>query len=117
MSHEKEQLKDQAAENTLNLNPVISIQGRDILSSARMVMMQFLRQPVHSLKHVGHFGVELKNVMLGQSELTPTADDRRFSDPAWSQNPLYKRYMQTYLAWRKELNDWADQSSLSDLDR
>lgn len=117
MSRDKDQLKDQAADNTLNLNPVVSIQGRDILASARMVMTQFLRQPVHSLKHVGHFGAELKNVILGQSDLTPAADDRRFSDPAWSQNPLYKRYMQTYLAWRQELNSWADNSSLSELDR
>lgn len=28
---------------------------------------------------------------LGQSALTPEADDRRFADPAWSQNPLYRR--------------------------
>jgi polyhydroxyalkanoate synthase len=42
-----------------------------------------------------------------------TSDDRRFADPAWSQNPLYKRYLQTYLAWRKELHNWIDESNLA----
>lgn len=97
-------LPQQAAENTLNLSPVIGIQGKDLLTSARMVLLQAVKQPFHSAKHVAHFGLELKNVLLGKSELKPSDDDRRFNDPAWSQNPLYRRYLQTYLAWRKELH-------------
>ncbi|WP_277373629.1 class II poly(R)-hydroxyalkanoic acid synthase [Pseudomonas sp. AA-38] len=111
-----EDLKRQASENTLGLNPVIGIRGKDLLTSARMVLAQALKQPFHSVKHVAHFGLELKNVLLGQSELTPEEGDRRFSDPAWSQNPLYRRYLQTYLAWRKELHDWIEHSSLSEQD-
>ncbi|AZD05895.1 Polyhydroxyalkanoic acid synthase [Pseudomonas chlororaphis] len=109
-------LKRQASENTLGLNPVIGLRRKDLLTSARMVLTQAIRQPLHSAKHVAHFGVELKNVMFGKSTLQPESDDRRFSDPAWSQNPLYKRYLQTYLAWRKELHDWIGQSNLSEQD-
>jgi polyhydroxyalkanoate synthase len=111
-----EDLKRQASENTLGLNPVIGIRGKDLLTSARMVLTQALKQPFHSAKHVAHFGLELKNVMLGQSALKPEDGDRRFADPAWSQNPLYRRYLQTYLAWRKELHDWIEHSSLSEQD-
>ena len=106
-------LPQQAAENTLNLSPVIGIQGKDLLTSARMVLLQAVKQPFHSAKHVAHFGLELKNVLLGKSELKPSDDDRRFNDPAWSQNPLYRRYLQTYLAWRKELHSWIGDSDLS----
>lgn len=109
-------LKYQASENTLGLNPVVGLRGKDLLASARMVLKQAIRQPVHSVKHVTHFGLELKNVLFGKSELQPAGDDRRFADPAWSQNPLYKRYLQTYLAWRKELHAWIDDSSLSPKD-
>ncbi|MBC8998298.1 class II poly(R)-hydroxyalkanoic acid synthase [Pseudomonas sp. FP2196] len=109
-------LKYQASENTLGLNPVVGLRGKDLLASARMVLKQAIRQPIHSVKHVTHFGLELKNVLLGKSELQPAGDDRRFADPAWSQNPLYKRYLQTYLAWRKELHSWIDDSSLSPKD-
>ncbi|QZI70322.1 class II poly(R)-hydroxyalkanoic acid synthase [Pseudomonas protegens] len=109
-------LKRQASENTLGLNPVIGLRRKDLLTSARMVLAQAIKQPIHSVKHVAHFGLELKNVMFGKSTLRPESDDRRFNDPAWSQNPLYKRYLQTYLAWRKELHDWIDDSSLSEQD-
>ncbi|MET0774837.1 MAG: class II poly(R)-hydroxyalkanoic acid synthase [Pseudomonas mandelii] len=105
-------LKYQASENTLGLNPVVGLRGKDLLASARMVLRQAIKQPIHSARHVAHFGLELKNVLFGKSELQPTSDDRRFADPAWSQNPLYKRYLQTYLAWRKELHDWIDDSNL-----
>ncbi|HEX4551546.1 MULTISPECIES: class II poly(R)-hydroxyalkanoic acid synthase [unclassified Pseudomonas] len=109
-------LKYQASENTLGLNPVVGLRGKDLLASARMVLTQAIKQPIHSVRHVTHFGLELKNVLFGKSELQPASDDRRFVDPAWSQNPLYKRYLQTYLAWRKELHSWIDDSSLSPKD-
>ncbi|MBK5509864.1 MULTISPECIES: class II poly(R)-hydroxyalkanoic acid synthase [unclassified Pseudomonas] len=109
-------LKYQASENTLGLNPVVGLRGKDLLASARMVLRQAIKQPIHSVKHVAHFSLELKNVLFGKSELQPPGEDRRFADPAWSQNPLYKRYLQTYLAWRKELHAWIDDSSLSPKD-
>ncbi|MFD2643901.1 class II poly(R)-hydroxyalkanoic acid synthase [Pseudomonas japonica] len=109
-------LQRQASENTLGLNPVIGLRRKDLLTSARMVLRQAIRQPLHSAKHVAHFGMELKDVIFGKSGLQPEGDDRRFNDPAWSQNPLYRRYLQTYLAWRKELHDWVGDSSLSDTD-
>ncbi|RAU46498.1 MULTISPECIES: class II poly(R)-hydroxyalkanoic acid synthase [unclassified Pseudomonas] len=109
-------LPRQASEHTLGLNPVVGLRRKDLLTTARMVLTQAIRQPFHSAKHVAHFGLELKNVILGRSALTPDSDDRRFADPAWSQNPLYRRYLQTYLAWRKELHDWIEDSSLSEQD-
>ncbi len=109
-------LPRQASEHTLGLNPVVGLRRKDLLTTARMVLTQAIRQPFHSAKHVAHFGLELKNVLLGKSTLVPDSDDRRFVDPAWSQNPLYRRYLQTYLAWRKELHDWIEESSLSQQD-
>jgi polyhydroxyalkanoate synthase len=109
-------IKQQASQNTLGLNPVIGLRRKDLLTSARMVLRLALRQPLLSARHVAHFGLELKNVLLGSSTLQPESDDRRFVDPAWSQNPLYRRYLQTYLAWRKELHSWLDGSELSPQD-
>src|SRR3546814_17946639 len=104
-------LKYQASENTLGLNPVVGLRRKDLLASARMVLTQAIKQPLHSVKHVAHFGVELKNVLFGRSELHPAGDDRRFNDPAWSQNPLCTRSLQTYPAGLKGLPTWtADRS-------
>ena len=68
---DNEDLKRQAMDNTLGLNPVIGIRGKDILSAARTVMIQAIKQPFLSAKHVAHFSLELKNVVLGQSPMEP----------------------------------------------
>ncbi|MCW3062867.1 MAG: Poly-beta-hydroxybutyrate polymerase domain protein [Solirubrobacterales bacterium] len=38
-------------------------------------------------------------VAIGASDAAPSPTDRRFSDPAWSENLLYRRWMQAYLVW------------------
>ena len=34
--------------------------------------------------------------------------DKRFADPAWRDNPLYRLSLQGYLAWRNALADFVD---------
>ena len=41
----------------------------------------------------------LVGVALGTSDVEPAPRDRRFSDPTWSKNPLYRRWAQAYLVW------------------
>ena len=48
---------------------------------------------------------ELANIAAGKSAITPARRDRRFADPAWSENPLLKRTVQTYLALAKTSED------------
>ncbi|MCY1347256.1 Poly(3-hydroxyalkanoate) polymerase subunit PhaC [compost metagenome] len=116
MDKNDKELSLQAAKHTLSLNPAFGPRGRDLLGSARMVLRQVLKQPAHSAKHMAAFGAELKNILLDRSELAPAAGDKRFDDPAWQRNPLYRRYLRTYLAWCRELNDWISTSNLSEQD-
>jgi polyhydroxyalkanoate synthase len=44
---------------------------------------------------------ELGEIAVGHSEREPAAQDRRFADPAFRENPIYRRLMQIYLAWRE----------------
>jgi polyhydroxyalkanoate synthase len=46
---------------------------------------------------------ELVKVALGLSDVTFPARDARFADPAWRENPLYRRVGQGYLAWERSL--------------
>jgi polyhydroxyalkanoate synthase subunit PhaC len=41
---------------------------------------------------------QLTGVAVGQSKITPDKRDRRFTDPAWRENPLLRRTVQAYLA-------------------
>ncbi|MGB6454048.1 MAG: alpha/beta fold hydrolase [Streptosporangiaceae bacterium] len=65
-------------------------------------------------------GSELAKIVRGRSEVTPDRRDRRFADPAWSQNPLLRRTMQAYLATSQSADrllaaadlDWRDAERL-----
>ncbi|HWD81214.1 MAG TPA: hypothetical protein VG497_20110, partial [Kribbella sp.] len=45
-----------------------------------------------------HLAGELGRIAIGHSDRTPSRRDRRFSDPAWTQNPVLRRIVQAYLA-------------------
>jgi polyhydroxyalkanoate synthase len=51
---------------------------------------------------------ELLRVALGASDVTPPAGDRRFEDPAWTLNPVYRRWAQGYLTWTEALERLAE---------
>jgi len=51
---------------------------------------------------------ELGRVLVGTSTLAPAERDRRFTDPAWSQNPLFRRLVQAYLAAAGSLDALVD---------
>jgi polyhydroxyalkanoate synthase subunit PhaC len=58
---------------------------------------------------------ELGQIAAGRSELAPHRKDRRFGDPAWSQNPVLKRSVQAYLAAGQAAADLLTEAS-ADLD-
>jgi len=67
-------------------------------SSALRLAAALARQPGTLALTAAELGVELAKVAAGRSELAPAAKDRRFSDPAWSENPVLRRAVQAYLA-------------------
>ncbi|NMO05222.1 alpha/beta fold hydrolase [Gordonia sp. TBRC 11910] len=54
--------------------------------------------PTSALGHARDLVGELRRVVSGSSTVEPPRGDRRFTDPAWSSNPLLRRLMQAYLA-------------------
>ena len=49
-------------------------------------------------------GLELTRIARGRSNLAPAKGDRRFTDPAWTSNPVYRRIEQSYLASSRALD-------------
>ncbi|HLD67192.1 MAG TPA: class II poly(R)-hydroxyalkanoic acid synthase [Pseudomonas sp.] len=96
--------------------PPASIRGRDFLSTLRILGRHGVRRPVHSAKHALALGSKLGRILLGSAREQP-GPDPRFNDPAWTLNPFYRRSLQAYQAWQKELNAWIDDSDLNSDDR
>jgi polyhydroxyalkanoate synthase subunit PhaC len=56
------------------------------------------RRPRTVARRVTGLARELGRVAAGDAEIEPPRGDRRFGDPAWQENPLFRRLMQAYLA-------------------
>jgi polyhydroxyalkanoate synthase subunit PhaC len=63
-------------------------------------------------RRLGTLAAELGRVGAGTSALAPAPRDRRFADPAWSENPLLRRVVQAYLATGRTVTDLIDDGDL-----
>lgn len=96
---------------------IAGLRGRDLLSTLRSVAAHGLRNPLHSAQHALKFGGQLGRVLLGETLHPTNPQDSRFADPAWSLNPFYRRSLQAYLAWQKQVKSWIDEGDMSFDDR
>lgn len=55
---------------------------------------------------------DLIPAVLGRSALEPAKGDRRFADPAWSENPFYRRLAQAYLTVERAVGDAVEAADL-----
>jgi polyhydroxyalkanoate synthase subunit PhaC len=55
-------------------------------------------QPRPVVREVGRLGLDSLRVLRGTTDIAPAPKDKRFADPAWTQNPVYRRLAQEYLA-------------------
>jgi polyhydroxyalkanoate synthase subunit PhaC len=82
--------------------------------------VRLARRPQRIAGEAAGLGGELAKIARGRSEVAPDRRDRRFADPAWSQNPLLRRAMQAYLAGSQSAErvlagadlDWRDAERL-----
>jgi polyhydroxyalkanoate synthase len=62
------------------------------------VAARLATRPDKVAKRTAGLAAELAKVAAGRSEMAPPKGDRRFKDPAWSGNPVFRRIVQSYLA-------------------
>jgi len=56
------------------------------------------RRPRTTARRLGGLAAELARIGAGTSTVAPSKRDRRFADPAWTENPLLRRVVQAYQA-------------------
>jgi len=106
----KMNVPDAATEEHPAINSILgrirsSISSPSSYRHARRVGALPHSRPDSVLSRVGQLAIDLVQIGLGNSEIAPSASDKRFGDPAFAKNPIYKRVMQSYLAWRSSLLD------------
>jgi polyhydroxyalkanoate synthase len=106
-----------AAENTVALNPIVGMAHEDLIGAVGVMLRETTGRPMKTLKHMKNFSGEVVKILRNTSELAPEPKDRRFTDPAWRTNPLYRASMQYYLAVKKGMREMIDEAEFDDLER
>src|SRR5215470_423965 len=106
-----------AAETTVALNPIVGLAREDLIGAVGVMLRETAGRPMRTLKHMKNFSGEVVKILRSTSDLTPDPKDRRFVDPAWRTNPLYRAGMQYYLAVRKGVREMIDEAEFDDLER
>lgn len=117
MALEKETVAKQAAETTTAVNSLVGFGRGEVVKSLGIMAGYIAKQPKPFAKHIGAYGKELYDIVKGDSELAPHPKDRRFQDPTWNKNPIYKRGLQSWLAMRRELDGWIEDSKMHPADK
>ena len=72
--------------------------------------------PSLALETQMRYQAELANIWFGDTSMELPADSR-FRDPAWEENPVFRRLRQSYVAWCGRLDEWLESSGLEGMDR
>src|ERR1700726_1552278 len=61
-------------------------------------MAMTLAQPRSVARETRRLAGDTLRILTGKSDRAPAKGDRRFADPAWTQNPAFRRLCQEYLS-------------------
>ncbi len=73
-------------------------------------------QPGPVTREVGKLVTNVAKVVRGTEEFRPAPKDKRFADPAWSDNPIYRRWSQAYVALGQGLSGLVDEMEAKDVE-
>jgi polyhydroxyalkanoate synthase subunit PhaC len=101
-------------DNVLGQQIMGDFRPSDLLGTAGALAGRTLRQPTVALRSSLGFVGELARVAAGEAHFEPVPGDRRFSDPQWTQSPLYAALLQSYLALTESMAHYAQRSAGDD---
>jgi polyhydroxyalkanoate synthase len=102
------------ADAALGVNPLVGVGSgmAEVMTGFREIGMQAITHPWLAVDASSELLQQVGRAWLGQSDVEPKRGDKRFADPAWRDNPFYRAWMQSYLAWGDALDRFVDKSGL-----
>jgi len=82
-------------------------------ASAAKFAGRLAMRPAGTLRRLSSFAAELGRIGVGGSRLAPGPRDRRFTDQAWTTNPLLRRVVQAYLASGRTIEQLIEDADLA----
>jgi polyhydroxyalkanoate synthase subunit PhaC len=104
----EDEVSRSAADSILGANPFLGIDRRALMEALARAAARLPSRPVQALSVTAGSVAELGRIVAGRSEVGPARGDRRFTDAAWTEHPVYHRLMQAYLNWDSALHRLVD---------
>lgn len=116
MSKNAKDIATNAAENTLALNPLVSLRAEDMFGAGTNMMRAMAAQPQAMLEQWMAFAKDTQSILTQSSDIAPDPKDRCFADTGWANNPFSKGMMQAYLSWADKVTNTVEELDLPDKD-
>src|SRR5215813_9304237 len=113
----REDVGEQAVETVVAANPLVGLDRSQTLAAGARVLGRALLDPAQLGRRLGGLLGEVALVLAGRSDRKPEPADRRFVDETWRDHPVYRRWMQAYLASREAVLGLVDEVDLDEKSR
>jgi polyhydroxyalkanoate synthase subunit PhaC len=114
MSSDNDDITARATDGMLGPNPFVGLRAADMLAAAQQIGTQAMLHPALLLEQTTALARDLTSAVSGQETSRPQQGDKRFADPAWREQSLYRTTLQGYLAWCNALDGFVERSALDD---
>jgi polyhydroxyalkanoate synthase subunit PhaC len=96
----------------LGANPFVGLTRRQVGAALGRLLGRVAFEPGVVVTGGLDAARQLLGVARGRNDLAPDPSDKRFADPAWANNPFYRRLLQAYLVERDALFRLVDEVGL-----
>jgi poly[(R)-3-hydroxyalkanoate] polymerase subunit PhaC len=96
----------------LGANPFVGLTRRQVGAALGRLLGRVAFEPGVVVTGGLDAARQLLDVARGRNDLAPDPSDKRFADPAWANNPFYRRLLQAYLVERDALFRLVDEVGL-----
>jgi len=114
MNSENDDITAGATDGMLGPNPFVGLRAIDIFAAVQQIGAQAMLHPALLLDQTAALARDLTSVVTGNETSVPQQGDKRFADPAWRDQSLYRTTLQGYQAWRNALAGFVERSALDD---
>jgi polyhydroxyalkanoate synthase subunit PhaC len=88
-------------DSLLGANPFVELNRNEIIQAYTDLAATLMARPERLWSSCAQLAADLVSITAGTTDFAPEPSDRRFSDPTWDENAIYRRVRQSYLAWRR----------------
>ena len=109
-------LAEQASDAILGANPFVGIDPQQLVGDLARSIGALATRPRRVVSEAARIGRELGGIIAGDSSPAAANGDKRFSDVAWTENPVYRRLGQSYLTLVAGAHRMVDDAGLDALE-